>query len=226
MSYENYVSSLKKNIVEINRAVKGGTVLSRLENFDYLFKKELAIAEGVRSKRSLLNRIVNNVTDVDYRTANFYAEGFSSIMRTVRDGYSVKGISKQFKHFIRVANSKYICSSVVVALVSDLNGKITVKIGTEYSEEETHEINNIGDYARVALHLLSLLGSLEEENNGYRDWFNTYLMKELTRVELGYEAEPFIERESVAIDLKSYMKGDIKNRSVKEGNGRVIHLAK
>ena len=226
MNYENYVLSLKKNIMEINKAVKDGAILTRLEEFDYMFKKELAIAEGVRAKRSIVNRILNNISDVDYRTANFYAEGFSSIIKTANEGYTVKGISKQFKGFIKIANSKFICSARACAIVSDLNGKIIVKMGTEHTKAELFEISNTDDYIKTAIHLLSLLGSLEEDNDNYKTWFNEYLYNIWFSVANGCKAEPFVERKSVALDLKSYMIGTYKERSIASGDGKVVHLVK
>lgn len=223
--YENYLSSLKKNLVEVSRAVKSGVTLSRLEYFDYLFKKELSIVEGLRSQRSLLNRVINTVSDSDYRLACFYAKGFSDIMKTVEAGYSVKGIKKQFNSYIKIAESRYICSATTIVRVKDLNGKITVIIANENFEKE-FIINNIEDYIKTSLYLLSLLGSYDEDDNGCKEWVSTYLYKEFEKVATDRVAEVFIERESVAKDLKSYMVKNIKDKSIKSENGKVVHIVK
>lgn len=225
MFYENYLLSLKGNIVSVSKAVRGGVVLSRLEEFDYLFKKELMIVEGIKDKRNLLNKVINNVTNSDYRLAHFYAEAFSSIMNTINNGYTVKGISKQFKSFTRNASAKYICSVPLKVNVTDLNGKITVTFYTKGNQED-YIINNMQEYVRVAFCLVSTLGSLDEEDNGYRKWFHSYLTNELVKVDKGYNAEPFVEKSSVAKDLKSYMFDNIKDRSFKTDGGKVIYLSK
>ena len=223
MFYENYLVSLKGNIVSVSKAVRGGVVLTRLEEFDYLFKKELMIVEGIKNKRNILNKVINNVTNSDYRLAHFYAEAFSSIMNTIKNGYTVKGIEKQLKYFTKQASSKYICSVPLKVEVSDLNGKITVSFISKGNKED-YTISNIQEYVRVAFCLVSTLGSIDEQDNGYREWFHSYLTKELVKVDKGYEAEPFVEKDSIAKDLKSYIYADIREKSVK--NGKVIYLAK
>lgn len=223
--YENYLSSLKKNLVGVSRAINGGVSLSRLEYFDFLFKKELSIVEGLRGKRSLLSRVLNSISDSDYRLACFYAKGLSDIMKTIETGYSVKEVKKQFNSFIRIAESRYICSATTIVRIKDLNGKITIIIANENSEKE-FIISNIDDYIESALYILSLLGSYDEDDYGCKEWVRTYLYKEFNRILTGEEAEIFIERESVAKDLKSYMKQSIKDKSIKTEKGKVVHIAK
>lgn len=225
MFYEIYLASLKKNIAEINRAVKSGVILSRLERFDYLFKKELASIEGLINRRNLLNRVVNSMSDCDYRIADFCAKGFRDIMETAKTGYTVKGVSKQYKSYIKMAESRYICTDTVVAHVVDLNGKITVTIATDSFEEVLH-ISNIEDYIKVSLRLISILISLEESDMGYKEWFSKYLFNEFSKVEEGVESEVFIERKPIAKDLKSYMVKDIKEKSQSVSSGKVIRLVK
>lgn len=225
MFYETYLSSLKKNIVEVNRAVKGGVILSRLERFDYLFKKELASIEGLINRRNLLNRVVNSMSDCDYRMADFCAKGFRDIMETVKTGYTVKGVVKQYKSYIKMAESRYICTDTVIAHVTDLNGKITVTIATDSFEEVLH-ITSVEDYIKVSLRLLSILVSLEESDMGYREWFSHYLFNEFSKVEEGNPAEVFVEIKPIAKDLKSYMVGNIKEKSKSENNGKVVRLVK
>ena len=225
MFYENYLKSLRGNISSVSKAVRGGVVLTRLEEFDYLFKKELLIVEGIRNKRPVLNKVIRNITSSDYRLAHFYAEAFSSIINTIRDGYSVKGIEKQFKYFTKQATSKYICSVNLKVNVKDLNGKITVSFSTKTNNED-YVISNMQEYIRVAFCLVSTLGSLDETDNGFREWFHSYLSNELVKVDKGYNAEPFIERDRIAKDLKSYINSDKKNRSFKSSDSKIIYLAK
>lgn len=225
MQYENYLNSLRRNLSEVSRAKKKGVQLSRLENFDFLFKKELARVEGLISKRGVLSKVVNSISDADYRLACFYANGISDIMDMVKSGYSVYGVKSQLKSFVKTAEAKYICRRGCRVEVSDLNGEILVTVSS-YKSENTFCINDIYDYVKVALFTLSLVGSLDEEDGGYEAWFNTYLKGEFYKIAKGYSAEVYIEREKVAKDLKSYMLTDRVEKAEKKVNGRVIKLAK
>jgi len=225
MFYESYLLSLKGNLATVSKAVKSGVALSRLEEFDYLFKKELLIVEGLKDKRRFLNKVVSSITNPDYRLARFYAESFSSIMRTIQDGYTVKGIAKQFKSFTRNANMNYICSVPLKVDVADLSGKITVTFYTKGNKED-YIIDSMQEYVRVAFCLVSTLGSIDELDNGYRKWFHSYLSNELVKVDKGYDAEPFIEKKTVAKDLKSFMLDNAKERSFATDGGKVIYLSK
>lgn len=225
MNYENYLLSLRENISTVSKAVRSGVVLTRLEQFDFLFKKELSIIEGIRSKRTILNKVYNNITSIDYRLANFYAEGFSKVLKTIEEGYTVKGVSKQFKSFVRNATSKYIYSHKIKVGVNDLNGKVSLTI-EKADSKEVYDINNMNDYIKVSLYLLSMLGSSDEKDNGYREWFNSYLSKEFNRIDSELKAEAFIEKKNVAKDLRSYMYSDIKSNSFTTDEGKVVHIAK
>lgn len=221
MFYENYLSRLKGNVLSINSAIRGGVILSRLEYFDYLFKKELMIVEGLRNKRNFIDRIVNNSSSCDYRIACFYAQGLSDIMRVVENGYSVQGLKNQFKTMVRVAHSKYICSKNIKVLVSDINGKIHVEVP---SVGESCVISNMEDYIAFSIFLLSLLGSYDERDNGFKEWFGTYLAKEFYKIIHNVAPVPFVERETVAKDLKSFISIKRKKVVVPRNKDNVVQL--
>lgn len=206
MNYKKYVSSLKKNIVVVRKGLNEGVLLTKLEDFDYEFKKSLATLEGVTGKGSFLRKLIDNISDIDCRIANFYAEGLHSVMKLANEGYSMEKVSKQFKKFISTASNRFICSETVVSIVYDINSKIIVKIGCDYESKKV-ELNGVDDYISIAIYLLSLLGSLEESNKYYKEWLNSYLSKELDNIYKGIEAEPFIEDVPVALDLNTYLRG-------------------
>ena len=224
MFYENYLSNLKKNVMEVNRALKGGVVLTRLEHFDYLFKKELMIAEGIMSDKGFFKKIFNDATNIDYRLANFYARCFKEMFNTIKKGYSVSGLEKQYKSFIKVAHSKYICSKLFKVNITDNNGRIKVLLKTGSSKIEDFEIVNMQDYISFTVFLISLLGSYDEQNNGYKDWFNSYLAKEFRKINRGVNPKPFIEKVSVARDLHSYVSATVISENVVPTGGKVIPL--
>lgn len=210
MNYKNYLLKLKSNISEVNKAVKDGVVLTRLENFDYLFKKELLSLKGLIHKRSMLNRIINNATKSDFRLALFYAKEFDDIVNVTEKGYSVKGIEKQFKSIIKYAYQKDICSSKFILKVSDINGKIKIDLRNS-SDKYEFEICNIVDYVAVSIYIVSLLGSFDERDKNFKDWFMLYLTNEYSKVEDELIPEPFIEKVKIEKDLKTYMRyKDIK----------------
>lgn len=224
MCYALYLNNLKKCTKEVNMAVRGGVILTRLENFDYLFKKELAIAEGIRAKRNFLYKLVNNVTEFDYRLACYYAQSFKDVMDTVENGYSVKGVTKQFKCFIKNAKSKYICTKNINVGIKDINGKITVTVFEGKVEKYTFVINDIEDYVKASLYLVSLLGSLEEVSEGYRVWFSEYLAKEYKKIVNDYIPEPYIEKERITKDLRSFVMKENKEKCISLEEGKLIHL--
>ncbi|MGV3076358.1 hypothetical protein ACEE21_14840 [Clostridium baratii] len=225
MNYENYLSNLKGNVVAVSRAVKGGVVLSRLEHFDYLFKKELMIAEGMRSQRRLLNKLINNATSIDYRLARFFANGFKEMFETIEKGYSVKGLEKQYKSMIRTAYAKYICSKLFKINITDNNGIIRLELSLSGVRTETFEIKGMEDYISFSIYLLSLLGSYDEPDNGYKEWFGYYLPKEFNKIKNNVEPTPFIENKNVAKDLSSYISSSLNETCISKNEGKVIPIS-
>lgn len=225
MNYENYLSNLKGNIVSVNKAVKEGVVLSRLEHFDYLFKKELMIAEGIRSQRRFLNKLINNATSIDYRLACFFANGFKEMFETIEKGYSVKGLEKQYKSMIRTAYAKYICSKLFKLNVTDINGRIKLELSLSGVKTEVFEIRSMEDYISFTIYLISLLGSYDEQSNGYKEWFGFYLPKEFNKIKNNVNPEPFIERKNVAKDLNSFVSSNLKKTCISDSKGKVIPIS-
>lgn len=222
MDFQNYLFGLKKNISTVNKAVKGGSSLTRLERFDYLFKKELIILKGMRSKRTLLNRLVNNASNSDYRLACFYAMGFSGIMDTIENGYSVEGLRKQYTTIVKSARYNYICSKTFKVNISDRNGKIHVELTSDCFKKQEFEICSLKDYVSFSIYLVSLLGSLDEASSGFRKWFESYLAREFIKIEKGVSPKPFVEKDKVD---KSFESSIIENDSAID-NKKVIYLNK
>lgn len=204
MDYKSYVKSLGGSIAQVVRAKNKGVILSRYENFDLLFKKELAISEFVRDEHNPVFNIYNNITNFDYRLARFYADAFSSLMYGVYKGYTFEGIVKEYKYLIKEAKKKSICSGKFKVISGNKNNVYNIKILNKDLFNMEYSIGNTLDLVSSSLSLISLLGSLDEEDDDFREWLGGYLYKVFDDINNNLEATPYIEKETTLKSLKSY----------------------
>ena len=204
MKYEVYEKSLIGCIREVNYAVKKGLVLTRLENFDYLFKRELAIIGGARLRGNFIQKAVKHLLDSDYRLAKFYAKGFREIVKIHEEGYSFSKVRVQLKNLIKEAKSNHIYSGGMKLTVSDKNGVISVDISKVMDDKVSFLIKNTEDYINTYMFIVSEIGCFDETSPSYRKWFKNYLETELLKVIFGGKAEVFVESQRVVEDFYHY----------------------
>lgn len=221
MYFEKYVKSSNKNISQVRDALNNGVTLSRAERFDFLFKKELCTLLGIRKGQGFIKKKLMNMVDLDYRLASFYANGLLETLETLNKGYTVKGIKSQLKSYIRKAEKSYICTTKVSVNISDCNGEVLVQVSAG-NEVENFTVKNKKDYIQTSLTLISLLGSIDEKNMGYRNWFSRYLFLEFNKIETGKVASIYIETKQVNKSLGDFVKVDNSDKK----QSKVIRIAK
>lgn len=205
MKRNEYVGSLKGCIVKYNEAKKNGVVLSRLENFDYMFKRELASEMGIRQRDGGLSRLVRTVQDVDYRVACFYASVMSDLCDIQENGYSFELVSNLFKYYAKYAHSKSICRKKFYVIGEDSNNLYEITISDGIKDIFTFTISNKSECISALIAFTSMLGSKDEKESDEREWFERYLDKEFRKYPMGQEATPYVEGKKVVRNLKSYM---------------------
>lgn len=223
MNYRKYLKGISKSIHYVVDAKKNNVALSRYENFDYMFKKELAICEGIRKDRNLFARMIDSVRDLDYRLACFYAEAFSDIVDILVEGYSYDYIAWLFSELYHDAKTKGIYGKNLNIDIDDYCNEYTVEISKGNEELFSYSITNISECVGALLEFVQDLGSMGESSEDSKKWFGNYLSGELSRVLKNQEAEPYIENKNVVVNLKEYSKSSTKIKKI-DSKGNIIQF--
>lgn len=229
MSYAKYLEGLKSSLVLVSRAKKSGVVLSRFEEFDNMFKKELAICEGLRRDHKLAFKLVSNINNVDFRVACLYAEAFSSVVDLVKDGYFFADVIGMFKDAYYTAKSKYIYAGKLSIDAKDKNSVLTIEVKSKKGYHKEYSVNTPEDMVVSFLSFVSYLGSCDEETREGESWFEEYLIIELNKIINGYKATPYVDEKKI-VGFKSYLDGnnietDEAKDEIRVEKGKVLHLA-
>lgn len=200
MYYREYLQDVRFSLSKVNKALNDGVILSRLERFDYIFKKLLLEQEG-KIVLPIKNKLLG-IFDKDYAKAKFFAKSLSSIMKTYKKGYTVKGLEEQFKEFSKGFHSLF--GVDISVFVEDLNGVITVIMCENFKDIHIMDITGMDSYINTAIGVVSFLGAYKEKDEGYKNWFSNYLEKTVNIIKNNSEVTPFIERFTVRKNLNDY----------------------
>lgn len=210
MSYKKYLSGLKDSLVIFRKANRVGANLSRYEAFDYMFKTELAVSEGMKKDVPFFKKKMMFIESVDYRIACFYAMFFSRLMN-MKKGYSFKTVKSLFKDILNYARNNCICSEKFNIEFKDCNNELITTVYSKGSYYD-YEISCYNDLVSSVLDLVSLLGSMDEKLDFNMDWFNGYLYKVYDCVCSGESAKPYVDSESFSITFKKFISEDVKTK--------------
>lgn len=215
MDYKLYLSGLKNSIRYVNRAVKSGVTLSRRENFDFMFKKSLAVAEGMRKPDSFLGSKIKSFQNIDYSIARFMSDYLSEAMDYVEEGYSFKDLKYFFKCMISDINGLGIGEDRYRVFFDDVNNVMEVCIYC-HKYEYTVNVSGVDSFISNFSELVSVLVKCDDE------WIKEYLIKELTKIREGMVCKQYVEKEKVIKDLRTYSLTDRKQKVVVESSSNVI----
>lgn len=214
LMYETYLSGLKSSIRFFRDAVEEGKVFSRFEVFDNMFKKELAVEEGLKKGLPFIKKKIRFIKDVDYRVACFYAKYFSDVM-DMRDDYSFSEIKYLVRSIVNYAKNNGICSDTFKLVFSDSNNVFHINMYGLYTDLEL-SIKSTEDFIQGIIDLISFLGSTDEHNEADKRWLNRYLHTVYDDISKGIEAKPFIVGKVKAV----------KNGTNGLGDGKVVYINK
>lgn len=226
MNYKKYLEGLKSSISTFVKAKNNGVVLTKREEFDLMFKKELAIAEGMKKNHKPVYKFLNTVNSVDFRIAGLYAYVLSRVMYLEEEGYSVKDIMLLFKDICKIARSKYIYSEKLKVSYDDSNSEFKIVVDFKNDEFFDFPINTKDEVINSLLSFASYVCSEEENDTSYKRFLNTYLFDVLYEINKGNRAVPLVDRDTKVKVFKNFIKGEKpNNRSAKEEHSKVIKIA-
>lgn len=219
MFYSKYLSGLLRSISTVRKAREQGVTFTRHEKFDNMFKRELAIREGLVNRRYLLSDSLDYVVDIDYRVACFYAKYFNKIMKLYHKGFNFKEAQKLLKSMCKEATKDYIVDDIVSVSSGVSEGSLYVAV-CSYDIDMSFTIDNEVDFVKHSIALLSLLGAVEENTDNQVRWFSSYLVKELDKISKGIKAEPFVNRRKSVCRFRDYV--DSLQNEVSSEKGELI----
>ena len=222
MFYSKYLSGLLRSISTVNKARELGVAFTRHEKFDNMFKRELAIREGLVNRRYLLFDSFDYVVDIDYRVACFYAKYFNKIMKLYHKGFSFKEAHKLLKSMCKEATKDYIVDDIVSISSGVEEGSLYVAV-CSYDIDMSFTIDDENDFVKHSVSLLSLLGAVEENTDAQVKWFSSYLVKELDKINRGVKAEPYVNRRKSVCYFRDYVDSLKDDASSEKGELTVFY---
>lgn len=214
MSYEKYLNSIEGCIYDYRNAKRSGVVFSRFEKFDYLFKKELLVEEGVLKDAPFLRKRKLFIKSVDYRVACFYAKFFSDVM-FLENNYSFGNIRMVVRDIVKYAYNNCICLDKFKVLFTDKNSVLYIGLIGKNSEFAL-SIKGKDDVARCLLDIISILGSEDEREDVGRLWLRSYLNKEYEAVKSGGNSSMYVEGDRKLSSLNDFVNKDAEGSQIEE----------
>ena len=172
--YAKYCNSAKSDVLSVNKDIRGGIKISPETYFDYLFKKELLILEGIFEKPGSIYYLRND--DNGYlNLASFYARVMFSMMVICKNGIRFKDI-EYMASFITRGSKKY--GYKYKSLVHETKNGVVVIM---YSKQNKSMYNYcINDEKSFCTCFADVLGGICSQYVGFNEyWYKGYLLDQI-----------------------------------------------
>ncbi|GEM_PF-3580022 len=196
--YDKYVEGLNSCINQVQKAIKGGALLTEMEMFDFYFKQVL-----FGSTRRRFGKKPSNI----YTLAEFYAESFKNIQHYRHEGYSNSDAVVFAKELCKEAYKKGIVKKHYSIKSHDTNGILFIDLYLGSEWEHTFSVGNVRQFTQTMLALVTFFASTSLETGELKDFIEEYLINTFNDVMKSVKPTPYVYT-GAAKTLKSYMRNE------------------
>lgn len=207
--FDSYVLGIEESLQKVDKAVKSGAYLTKMEVFDYNFKSVLG---KVGESKSFLS-------DVEFRASYFYARFFKKMMELKQYGYTFEDVEKLFKVMCTRAMQLRLSYGKSV-YCWNRDGAVYVEVKNKSESVHTFEILNRTDLCKACIVVLTYFATDRVKNIELKSFMESYLMEVFNKIAAGEKPEPYIYR-GLAKSLKNELN---KIKDVKEDGKKVIEF--
>lgn len=184
--YDEYCEGIEKNITSVVNAVENGVVLTRREEFDFLFKTYVA---GRRKESKM-----TNLSRCDKTLAKFYAKYFMKAIDWFDEPYTFQKVKKYVNSMLLDSYIGEISNGWYHAHYFDRDGVLFIRLMKGRRGLYEFKVECADDLVLASLALVSYIGSELEIEDSEKEFMSDYLFIEMRRLESRIPSRVYVDK--------------------------------